>query len=332
MGGCSQKAPSLTNGDEALGIARQSEETASDNQGTKNYDKQILGIVTVQDTDKMEVTLKDIASGKETKLTYSGATSVLDKYQKEQTMSLIRVGEIVNAYYISKTDKLVSLQISNEAWENTKVKNLEIDSNDKIMKIASNKYRFDDNLVVVSDNELIGMDSIDSIDELTVKGIGNKIVSILVTKSHGYITIENESYFDGGFIQVGPDIVMKITEGMKIAAPVGNCAVTVSKDGEGGSRTVTIQKGQEVSVDLSYFQEEATRNGTVSFEIDPEDAILYIDGTATDYSEQVSLSYGTYTIKVTCDGYTDYEEELTVDSIYQTKTITLEDSSETTEE
>lgn len=314
----------LTNGKEALGFAAKG---SGESGGVVNDDN--LAIVVNVDTDNKKVIIYRLKAGEKVVLTYSGSTGVLNKYGDEMTMAQVGPGEIVEAEYKKGTQKLIKLQISDDAWEYKAVSDLEFNEEEALIKFGKKKFFFEDESLHVFSNKFsIELRELDKVDELTVRGVGNIVYSIEVTKGHGYIKIQNADYFEGGIIEVGTKNIHLITKDMVIVAKEGDYLLTATKGGVGGSRNITVLRNEELAVDISVFQEQAVRIGSVNFTISPSTAILYINGTKASYSGLVSLPYGTHTIKVMAEGYASYTETMIVDSIYEDKGISLIESQE----
>ena len=51
-------------------------------------------------------------------------------------------------------------------------------------------------------------------DVLNVWGCHNQIYAISIARGHGYLRLQNDAYFVGGWIEVGQSVIRKITEDM----------------------------------------------------------------------------------------------------------------------
>ena len=197
------------------------------------YDTQETGVLVGIDEEKQTITVKKVDSGVKFTLDYTGATNVTDKYESVLTMKQLPIGEIVNVYYNSEDLVTRKVEVSSDAWEYTKVENLTYDQTKKIIYIAGVKYRYGDSLTLISNEEEGNLLDLNQIDVVTVKGINKKIYSIIVTRGHGYISLENDETFIDGWIEVGNESVKPITEDMVIVASEGNHKVTVANNGSG---------------------------------------------------------------------------------------------------
>lgn len=289
----------------------------------ERYDSQLTGVVKSIDETLEIITILDINYGETYSFFYNGATDVKNKYEKAVMMSQIEIGELVDAYYVNDTNKLIKLQVSKEAWEYERVRNLVIHRTDKIMEITKRKYKYLDSLIIVNEDNLIELLDLNTKDELTVKGIGNTIYSITITKGHGYIHFEDYDSFVGGSIEVGYGIIQPITEDMLIAAPEGSYRVTMQNGDLIGRKMITVLRDQEVTLNMAEFQQEPARVGQVKFEIYPVGATVRVNGKVVDIKDTLELNFGEHTIQVTLSGYEDYSGNLKVGNAYQIVKINL---------
>lgn len=300
------------------------ETTASEGETTKAENSHPLhfGVVVNLNQEEKTITVLDIQTNGEETFLYSGGTDVRDKYNQVISMSQINLGEIVEAYYENKTNKLDRLLISANAWENRKVSNLIINRNNSSMKIGSETFRYN-NLVIVSGDELIELIELSDKDELIVKGYNGYIHSIIVSKGHGYISLEHEDYFIDGIVSVGNDIALPIKEDMLIIATEGTYNLQVTKNGIGGTKKVVVKRDEETIVDIGDLKGEAVLIGSLSFEIEPTDASLNINGKIYDYRELVELPFGVYKMMVKAEGYISFIGDLVVNETFSKRSIHL---------
>ena len=295
-----------------------------DNQWVSNeVDKTIQGVIKAIDTDKGSVTIYSITNNKEIRVSYYGGTTIKNKYDSSISMKQVGLGEIVDVTYSVSTSELKSLHISDKAWEYKNVNNFTIMTSTNTLKIGEDKYQLDQNLSIISNDKFINLININDKDQLTIKGLENKVYSIIVTKGHGYIQVINFSDFVGGTIEVGYSVILPVSENMLIAVREGEYTVTMTNGELVGSKHVSVSRDQTVTVDMSEFKQETERVGQVEFDINPEGADLYVNGTLTDYSQAIELNYGEHEIQVVLSGYETYTGTLTISNPTQKVSVDL---------
>lgn len=281
----------------------------------EKQDVRALGVVKDINVDEGTITYLDINYETDFTLKYNGGADILDKYNGVISILQIKIGEIVDLYYSSETNNLTKLQISSEAWEYQGVANLVIAKTNKIMSISKKKYKYTNELVIFSEDNLIELIDINKKDELTVKGRGGVIYSIIVDKGHGYIRLTNYEDFIDGIIEIGYDIIVPIVKDMLIIAREGNYKMVLEKDSLVGKKNINVIRDKEIVVDMSEFALEPLQRSNVDFTIIPDGADLYIDNKLTDYDEVVELKFGKYKIEVKLGGYITYLGTLTADKV-----------------
>lgn len=325
--GC-KKGGNTTNGREVGGINVTTKETTTE---YVRYNTTNQAIIVSKDMEKQEVTFVNIGGIDKYTLTYNGGTKIRSKNNSELTMAQMEVGQIVDIYYVSGTQRLMEMYESSTSWKNDSVVKWKVDFEKKRITIGSNSYKYDDNLLISSNGQKISIDEVSDVDELIVRGVENQIYSVVVNKGHGYVRIVDDTNMIGGIIEIGNKIMTLITDDMVLVAPEGTYTLTATKNGKGGSKEINIIRDEELIVSLSEFQQEATRYGSIKFNVNPDDAqaIMYIDGESVDYSDLVELPYGSHTLKITSNNYDTYQKTITVASIYSTMSINLEEDETT---
>lgn len=324
--GCGEgKENEIVNGNEIPG----SNNSVTDE--TNIPDDLLLYTVMNIDTEDEKIIVESINDNKKIVLTYTGGTSIKNRYGDEVTVSKLVPGEIVELDYNRGTQKISSIIITDQVWEYTEVREFTIDADEGILTTGNKNYSIDENAMAFSNGLEIGIGEINERDEITLKGYGTIIYSIIVTKGHGYIVLENTESYVGGLIDIGSEIVTKIENDMVITAPEGTYTLTVTKNGSGGSQEVVVIRDTETTVDISRLQ-TALEMGGIKFNITPSTAKLYIDGTFTKYSDPVSLSYGNHSFKIVATGYNTLFGNINVNKTYTTKTFTMNQTETTTTE
>lgn len=279
----------------------------------EGYDTELFGIVKAVDEIESTITIYDAKAEIDRTLSYTGGTRVLDRYGKERLMSSLLVGELVNAYYYQASYKASKVEVNTEAWEYSSIDHFQFDLSKQQIKVAGHTYRYERDLFVTGMGEELSLIDINARDELMMKGIGDRVYSVIITKGHGYIRLANYEAFMGGTIDVGYGITLPVVEDMLIAAREGTYMVKLKNGELTGTKEVVIERDGEYVLDLGAFHIDEGRTGKAVFMIDPEGALLYINGIETDYSKKVKLNYGDYDVRVEMEGYADFTGILTIE-------------------
>lgn len=303
---------------------------------TKKNELTVLAVVKAIDTAAQSITLYDTDTQEEHKLEYNGGTEVLSKNKVQMLMSQLSCGEIVEASYDPEQHEVTKVQISKDAWEYKKVKALDIDRSRNIVTLTGRKYQYESDLCVFYGNEEELLIDVNNRDEVTVKGIGDKVFSLQITNGHGYIRFGGHDKFIGGSVEVDQNIFLKVEENMLVTVGEGEHTVVFRKGDMQAIETVTVERDKETFLDMSQYEPDKANKGKVRFVITPSDAVLYVNGKVRNHNSVISLAYGNYAITVKADGYKDYTGILRVQESskkYETVYIDLaaedEDASKT---
>ncbi len=271
--------------------------------GPDSYDSQDTAILLSKDITQNTVTLYNRRVGRQYTLQVVGTSTLTDKYGEPFSLAQFQPGDIVEVTFLKDLKRLNSMEISKESWSNTSVSRYELDWERKALTIGGDVYNLSEDVILLSEGNVIEVMDLHPVDKLSFKGIGSDVLTICVEKGHGYLRLENDANFIGGFIEVGQTMIRTIEEDMLLTVPEGSYEVLISHNGGGGTKKVTIGRQQEVSLDIGDLEVVQIQYGTVIFTTSPEEVALYIDGSKVDADAPVKLEYGIHQIIAIADGY-----------------------------
>lgn len=264
---------------------------------------------------------------------YDGTTPFLGKHGNSLSLAQIPLGEILDVTYSVHSKAIDSAQVSSKAWTLTEVTKFEIDEKSGKMVIARENYKLPKKTIVSYGDQLAEMIDITNVDTLVVKGIDRRVCSIIVDRGHGYVRLLNDSYFVGGWIEIGQDIITPVSNDMLIPVPEGDYHVRLTNKGYAGEKDIEVERDKETSIDLSQIDIQEVAIGHVLFTIVPDYAQLHIDGVMTDFDDRVPLEYGIHRVHVELAGYESVDTSIKVSSEFADVSISLDklqDSSSST--
>ncbi len=280
-----------------------------------SYDSLDTAVIVAKNEEEKTVTLLSTAVGKKYTLQVEGTSTLYDKHGSAVSLGQMKEGDIVEVTFLKDIKRLSSMQLCPEAWVNASVGRYEIDWKKNSITIGKDQYKFSDDTLFLSQGKEIEQMDLSAVDVLTFQGIGSNVLSVVVEKGHGYLRLENDSKFIGGFIEVGQSLITVIKEDMLLTVPEGTYQVLFSVDGGDGVKNVTIARNQEVTLDIGDLEVEDTKFGTVIFSMSPAEATLYIDGNKVDTSVPITLEYGIHQIIAKADGYSTLTNYLKVGQV-----------------
>ena len=240
-------------------------------------------------------------------------------------------GDVVSIDGTDEDGRITNISKSGDVWVYDDIVRFNTNPEDNVLTIADTKYDISDDTFIFSLEDRITLKDIAKDDVLCVVGAGTKILSVSVKTGHGNLKLENTSLFEGSYIQLNDDIFTEITPDMTMEIPEGTYTLTVANNGWGGSTNIAIVRGETTIVDLDTIKGEGPKKGTVKFVLDPEDAVLYIDGKEIKNINSVDMEYGNHKLLVKADGYKEYSCTLCVNSKASTIMLNLSKESESGE-
>lgn len=289
--------------------------------------KSVKGIVVENNANLSQIRVRELDSDVISTLAYGSTSQITNKYESEREGDSIAVGEILQVTYNTDNAKIVSAEVPEDVWEYQDIKKFSFNKDENMLMAAGRKFQYTDRTYYGSALGEVEAMELNNQDVLTVRGIGIRAYSVVRTQGHGYIRFTNYNDFMGGIAEVGDEGLMtQIGENMLITAPEGIHRVTLFKNGRAAAKTVEVASDRETIVDYKDYKEQAGNIGEITFEIEPEGADLYLNGTQVDYSAPMTLSFGKYRLGVALSGYGTYTGILNVKSSSDTIRITLEEA------
>lgn len=307
--------------------------------GPGSYDSADTAVIVKINREEGTITFLNLIVSKNYTLQYDGTTTFSDKYGQPLSLEQIREGDIVDVTFLKSKKQLTSLMLSVSGWSNAEVSRYRFNATAHDVTIGEDIYKITGDTLIFSQGERIEMMDINDTDILTFQGIDKTVYSIVVEKGHGYLRLTGDENFIGGWIEVGQNIIRPITEDMLLTVPEGNYQVQVSIAGGGGTKSVIINRNEEVALDISDLKVEAPKYGQIVFSLSPSSATLYVDGNKVDTSAPVELQYGIHQLIAQANGYntlTSYlkvgDEAAAIDIVLEPEAAQDEDDGEEDDE
>jgi hypothetical protein len=107
--------------------------------------------------------------------------------------------------------------------------------------------------------------------------------------------------------------------------------VTISHNGGGGIKKVTIGRNQEVTLDIGDLEVVQAQYGNVLFSTDLDEISVYVDGKLIHHLRPISLQYGIHQVIAKAEGYDTLTGYFKVNKATQNVDLVLEKKEEVTE-
>ena len=305
-----------------------SEETESGSQEEPDSADEDLYLVVAIDQIEESMRLYRYANGMEYRYYYGTRTRFHDKYGGRTTVMNFTEGSVISLGNVDSEGILREAQVSDSVWTYDGITRFSVEENRNVLEIAGSRYKYDDSTYVFSGDKLVSMTDLAQGDTIRVVGRDKQILSVNVTTGQGMLALENTELFEGSFLQLGSKIFAEITSDMQMSVEEGTYKLVVANKGWGGSRDVTINRGETTTVDLDEIKGEGPKVGLIRFLIDVEDAVLILDGKEMDHSGPLPITYGEHSLGVVASGYDVWKRTLHVNSKEATLVIELKKEEE----
>lgn len=296
-----------------------------------SYDAEGIAILVETNAEEKKVTLYDPVAAETYTLDVVGTSTFADKYGEPWALNQFEYGDVVKVTYIQEIMRLNSMEQTSQGFVIQETEKYDLNWDRQEITIGNSRYRLPEDVLIFSEGKQISTMDLNEVDILSFQGIGSSIHSIVVEKGHGYLRLDNEEDFIDGFIEVGQSKITKITEDMLLTVPEGAYQVTISHNGGGGIKQVTIGRNQEVTLDIGDLEVVQTQYGNVLFSTDIEDTSVYVDGRLISHAVPISLQYGIHQVIAKAEGYETLTGYFKVSKPTQNVDLELEKKTEETE-
>ncbi|MDC7279060.1 hypothetical protein NXH64_06010 [Butyrivibrio fibrisolvens] len=287
-----------------------------------------LYIVENLDMTDETIALYSIDSDQQLRYKYNMTTKFLNKYGSTDTWAEFTTGTVVSiGDFLPASGALSQVQKSADVWMYEDISKYSIDASRNLITIDGKNYKITDKTKVYSDSAKILLENIGKDDAITVTGKDKEVLSIAITTGHGFISLVNTSVFDGSLIFIGNKIVSMVNGNETIEVPEGTYLVTVANNGWGGSQEITVNRDENILVDLDLMKGDGPSYCLMTFLVTVPETYVYIDGKIVDTNEPQYVQYGSHKLVVKCSGYKAWRKTLVVNS--ETAEITLAMEAET---
>lgn len=292
------------------------------------YDSEDAAVVVKKDAEAGTVQFQNISTSRRYTLNYNGTTALYDRNNQAMSMEQLKEGSVVTVRFYKPDKSLAYVRENPDCISYSNVQNYSMNLKDGTISIGNELFNISGHVVVVSDGRETDMMEVNQVDVISVWGYKNMIYGINVEKGHGYLRLQNEDYFVGGWIDVGDKVIKKVSEDMLLVVPEGTYNVTVSNKGSSATQEITFARNEEMAWDLGDVEITVVQKGSIIFTLTPATAKVAIDGHEVDVSKPVTLEYGLHQMRISAEGYDTVAQYIKVAEPSANISVELEKSEE----
>ena len=196
----------------------------ADTQAKEMVSESELYILRNIDVEQKTADFEKARNGRLSQYVYDTGTQFLDKYGDTKSISSFTAGEVVELQISDKEQKLTKVQLSSDVWVQENIVNYSIDTDRHALTIGQTIYSYDPDMKLFSGDTTVDFTDLGEEDVLRAIGKEKQILSVAVTKGHGYLTLANTKLFEGSFICVGEKIFEEVKERILLQSPTTDTA------------------------------------------------------------------------------------------------------------
>ncbi len=301
------------------------------------YDSADTATIRAVDTQNKTIKFRNHALGKDYTLSYDNTSMIYDAYGSPLSASLLEQGQIVDVTFLKSAKKITILSVNKDAWYVASTRDHDLVRNDGTAVVKGSVYKIDPRTMVIAENKPALAEDVLSTDSISVSGMGKDIYSVVVTGGHGYVSlssdvVENQSLV-GAWLELDNAVIHKISPNMLLSAPEGDYNLQIIGNGANYQSKVNVARNQETVIDTSNVTIARPKEGLVTFEIVPDTAEVFVDGTRMLSGVPQTVVYGYHNLKIMAEGYETQTKYLKVGTPKSVISIELEKiEDESTEE
>ena len=273
------------------------------------YSSTILALV--ESINEKELIAFDIEKKQKFQRELSLATKITDSYGGAIPIGQIKRGAIVEIVYQPEKESILSVSLTNRAWEKNNISGLLVNTSDNKITINSKEYNFTSDTLVMGEDEVASNPYfITEHDVVKVAGVEDNIWCIRILKSAASIEIKNLPIADG-LLEIDRTrmIPLKEVTGPISIEPGKHKIVITMKGYEKVVKDITIEAGQKASIDLEGTS-KAMSNLRLTVTNKEAEYTVRIEDKTFQKGEAISIEQGKHKVSITAEGYKPWEQEL----------------------
>lgn len=297
---------------------KKTEDTTEVEESTSEGEKEVVheelertSVLTGIDLEKNEMFFRDCVTGEDRRLEYHGGVGIQNTYDKEVLVDNLTLGDVYDVRFYDDTKRLINIRENSAAVTHKQIEKFSADKTNNKAMYKGTTCKMSKYIVAFDNNEIIDVSEVNKEDEITITFYGDKLVSVVVDKGHGYVRLVNHGTYVGGMVEIGYDVVVPVTNDMLVTVREGDYTLRINKGSFNNSKRVNVIRNRESMVDISDI---AVPSGVINFVVTPEEALatLYVEDVEYDGLAFTGV-YGTsYSFVIKAEGYKDYKGSVKV--------------------
>ena len=257
-------------------------------------------------------------------------TTLRDKFDNPITFSQLSLGDVVEVVLPEESVNRVieAARVRPRARSFSNIRDVVVDIENETIMIGNDRFPYCSRTVVMYHGEADNIEDISPTDIVTVDLFRDqndimRVVFVDIHQGNGIIHIPENDMILSGTVEIANTTFTALDGEMELRVPEGQHTVTIRGINiEDFQYELTVARGGSATVDFDGLELLA---GSLTIYVEDPYVTLTIDGEVHLTNAMIMLDYGTYTVSVTREGFTSFEQEVTIDSANHEITVVLEE-------
>ena len=197
---------------------------------SEHEEASVTATITSMDMEKNLIHVVSIEDGTDLELQYHGGVSVCNAQGKDIGISAVACGSVVDITYYADTMKLVRISENAKVKTYKEVKKFLYRPDDRTVSYNGISLKVSDYTQAFDGETPIALVDVNTEDEVTISVWNDTLLSVVITKGHGYVRLLNQGTYVGGFVEIGKDVIVPVTADMLVAVGEGDYTLRISKN------------------------------------------------------------------------------------------------------
>ncbi|MCR4691674.1 MAG: PEGA domain-containing protein [Lachnospiraceae bacterium] len=260
-------------------------------------------VIRLVDQEDQKILFYSLKANRSYLLAFNSATAIRDRFGEELVSAQLTGGDIVNVAFLKNEKEAKGIWLDDTVQRLENVTDFSVNTVARTMEIGQDQYSIGKDCIVLFQGKELTLSDINESDTLSVVCSDNTVLSLAITRGHGYVRLIGADPFEGGWVEFGQDVIRQVEKDSLYVVPEGTYQMVISKGHDFGTKDIEVKANEELEVDVSDVLTDADRTGQILFSVTPVDATLTVDDKQMDFSKPIELTYGIHQVVVSAEGY-----------------------------
>ncbi len=266
----------------------------------------------------------NVSRDQQMRITVPSSARIADRRGNTVSLTAFGPGDVVELTTNAVTGDLLSVAGIEAGFDLPGIQGESFVAEGGKLDVNGRQLTYTSDTLAVRDGKPVPLSDINTVDTVTLRGYDSVVYSIVVESAHGTLHFLHTDQVRDVILILDDDkedIDLNTTDTVPVAVGSHTLRLLGGSIQEYTLDNLYVGEGDVIEIDLTALH---GKNGLLVINIDQPGASLWIDGNAADPNESpLVLPAGSHTVKVSKDGYEDYETKITLGEESYTLDVTL---------